>query len=662
MVIQERRGVTGKPVRLADPPQLLAGRQDLLAELDTRLTGSDGSGPRTVALCGLGGAGKTSVALEYAHRHLAEVGVAWLFPAGNPTVLAAEFTELAGQLGARDDADTRDAVASVHGTLAAFPAEWLLIFDNAPDRAAVQRFLPPAGRGRVLVTSRNPNWPPGQALDVPVLDTEVAADFLVKRTGDADRQAALDLAGELGGLPLALEQAAAYIQASDDSVAGYLALFRQRRPEMLARGEPTGYDSTVAATWSLAFTQLGQSAPAAAGLLRLLACCAPDAVPLYVLLQLRPGLTEQLGDQVAPVLVPLLGDELAVKDATVALRRYSLMTSSGDGLVSVHRLVQAVTLDQMSADLARQWHQAAAALIEAAIPANTDPPQTWPVSAALLPHAQVALADYSDGMGRLANYLGARGSYTAALELQQRIVDSRERSLGAEHPDTLAARAKLAYFTGVSGDAAGARDQSMTLLPVIERVLGAEHADTLAVRDNLAYWTGVAGDAAGARDQFAALVPVHEQVYGPDHRETLAVRGNLARWTGAAGDAAGARDQFAALVPVFERVLGAENRDTLTSRGELARLTGEAGDQARARDLLAALLPISERVLGPEHPENLVLRMTLASSVGAAGDAAGARDQLTALLPVYERVLGAEHPDTRSARDRLALWTTLAGS
>ena len=314
VVYHERRGVTGKPVRLADPPQLLAGRQDLLAELDARLTGGDGSGPRTVALCGLGGTGKTSVALEYARRHLAEVGVAWQFPAENPTVLAAGFTELAGQLGARDDADTRDAVASVHGTLAAFPAVWLLIFDNAPDRAAVQRFLPPAGRGRVLVTSRNPNWPPGQALDVPVLDTEVAAGFLVKRTGDEDRQAALDLAGELGGLPLALEQAAAYIQASDDSMASYLALFRQRRPEMLARGEPIGYDSTVAATWSLAFSQLGQSAPAAAGLLRLLACCAPDAIPVHVLLQPRPGLTEQLGDQMAPELVPLLGDELAVKE------------------------------------------------------------------------------------------------------------------------------------------------------------------------------------------------------------------------------------------------------------------------------------------------------------------------------------------------------------
>ena len=107
-----------------------------------------------------------------------------------------------------------DPVASVHGVLAASPAPWLLVFDNAPDRAAIARFLPPAGAGRVLITSRNQIWPPGQALDVPVLDPEVAAEFLVSRTGDPDRQAARELADELGGLPLALEQAAAYIQAT----------------------------------------------------------------------------------------------------------------------------------------------------------------------------------------------------------------------------------------------------------------------------------------------------------------------------------------------------------------------------------------------------------------------------------------------------------------
>lgn len=242
-----------------------------------------------MALHGLGGAGKTSVAVEYAHRHLTEVGLAWQFPAEDAAVLAAGFGELAAQLGARDLVDARNPVTAVHAVLAAYAQQWLLVFDNAPDRKSIEAYLPPAGRGRVLITSQNPNWPPSQALDVPVLDTDVAAGFLVNRTGDPNQQAATELAQELGGLPLALEQAAAYIQASGATLATYLHLFRQRRDEMLARGEPTGYGKTVATTWSLAFTQLDHTSPTAVGLLRLLACYAPQAIPLPLLLQPRPA-------------------------------------------------------------------------------------------------------------------------------------------------------------------------------------------------------------------------------------------------------------------------------------------------------------------------------------------------------------------------------------
>jgi hypothetical protein len=131
-------------------------------------------------------------------------------------------------------------VAAVHSALAAYPGRWLLIFDNAPDQVSVHRFLPPAGRGRVLITSQSAVWPRGQAVEVPVLDTEVAAVFLVNRAGDLDSQAAAALAAELGGLPLALEQAAAYIQATGTTLAEYLTLFGDRRTDLLASGEVAG--------------------------------------------------------------------------------------------------------------------------------------------------------------------------------------------------------------------------------------------------------------------------------------------------------------------------------------------------------------------------------------------------------------------------------------
>ena len=689
----------GRALRLAPRPVFLAGRVELLAELEARLAGDDGTGPRMVALCGLGGAGKTSVALEYAHRQLGQVAVAWQLPAEDPAVLAAGFGGLAAQLGA---ADRGDPVASVHAVLAASPARWLLVFDNAPERASVARFVPPAGRGRVLITSRNQIWPPGQSLDVPVLDAQVAGEFLVGRTGDQDRQTALELADMLGGLPLALEQAAAYVQASGSSLAGYLALFRQRRPEMLDHGQATGYDSTVAATWSLAFGRLCQSAPEAAGLLRLLACCASEAIPLRLLLQPRPGLVGRFNGEVA-VLARLLEDPLAAGDAVAALRRYSLVTPATDGSVLVHRLVQDVMVDQMPPELAERWRQAAAAVIEAAVPEDPRRPGTWPVFAALLPHAQAVLAAESDGIRKIANYLGESGSYAAARDLHRRVLDTlvpelspehpsalrarheaaswtgeagdaaeardqfaallpiRERVLGREHPDTLMTRHGMAYWTGEAGDMAGARDQLAVLLPIRERILGPEHPDILATRNNLARWTGEAGDAAGARDQFAALLPIREHVLGPEHPYTLMTRANLALWTGEAGDAARARDELAALLPVHERVLGPEHPDTVGTRSDLAYWTGEAGNPAAARDLFAALLPVRERVLGPEHPDTLAARGNLARWTGEAGDAAAARDQFAALLPVHERVLGPGHPDTLAARGNLAAWTGEAG-
>jgi Domain of unknown function (DUF4062)/Tetratricopeptide repeat len=649
----------GRVLELAPRPPALGGREELLAELDARLTGDGGAGPRVVALCGLGGVGKTSVAVEYAHRHLDQVKVAWQFACEDRSVLAAGFGELAAQLGARHLPDERNPVKSVHRVLAGYPAEWLLVFDNAHDRESIADFVPPAGRGRVLITSRNPFWPPGQALEVPVLAPEAAAEFLAGRTDDPDRQVALELAGELGGLPLALEQAAAYIRATAGSLARYLVLLRQRRPDLLARGEPAGPGATVATTWSLAFTQL-ESAPQAVGLLRLLACCAPEAVPLRLLLQPRPGLAADLSGEVAAALMPLLGDELEVDGAVAALRQYSLITVAGDGLVSVHRLVQAITVDQMPGQLAAAWEQATAAVIEAALPDDPQQPGAWPLYTLLLPHAEAALAADSAGMASIAAYFGDSGSYAAARDLWQKVTEARERALGAEHPATLAARVGLASCTGRAGDVARARDQYIALVPVLEQVLGAGSLETLAARANLAAWVGEAGDVAGARDQLTALVPVLERVLGAEHPETLAARPRLAYWTGWAGDAAAARDQLAALVPVLERVLGAEHPETLFTRGGLATWTGRAGDAAGARDQLTALLPVLERVLGREHPRTLTSRGHLARWTGEAGDAGGARDQLAELLPIQERVFGAEHPDTLTVRNDLAEWTGIA--
>jgi hypothetical protein len=698
----QRLNVPGRPVRLLPRPVYLAGRDQLLADLHARLTADDCGGPRIVALTGLGGIGKTSAAVEYAHRHMAEYGLVWQFPADQSAVLLAGFAQLANQLGARDVPGVTDPVAQVHSTLAISDGGWLLVFDNVADPAAIWKVLPPVGRGHVLITSQNAHWPAAQAMDVPVLARDVAAAFLTGRSARADRVAAFDLADELGGLPLALEQAAAYMQASGRGIAEYLALFRERRAELLTRGIPTGYDKRVATTWTLAFEQLQRSSPGSIGLLRLLSCYAPEAIPIAVLLRPLPRGKAGLSPEVARSLVPLLEDTLAVDDAVADLRRYSLIGPPVDGSVSVHRLVQAVTLDQMPAELGLSWRIAASILIAAALPTDPSLPEAWPRYAALLPHAQ-AIPGSEMILGQFSAYLYASGSYTAACVLQRQIADARQSGLGSEDRATLAARANLAIFIGVTGDAAEARKQFTELVPVCVRVLGAEHRDTLAVRSQLARWTGEAGDPAEARDQLAQLLAVRERVLGVEHPDILTDRGNLAGWigitrdpaeardqftvlvsacervlgaehprtltnrvnlamfTGTAGDPAGARDQFTQLLAVRERVLGAEHPDTLTDRANLAFFTGMAGDPAGARDQFSQLIAVRERVLGAEHPQTLIARLTVAPFVESAGDPAAARDQLASLLPICQRVLGAEHPETLEGRANLAWFTAIAG-
>jgi hypothetical protein len=179
------------------------------------------------------------------------------------------------------------------------------------------------------------------------------------------------------------------------------------------------------------------------------------------------------------VVAPLLKDPVTAGDAIAALRRYSLISPADGGSFSVHPLVQAITLDQMPANLALQWRQATAAAIEAALPDYPTERDTWPDFAALLPHAQAALPADSDGRQKIAAYLGYSGSYMAAREFSRRMLNEQAKVRGPEHPDTLTDRGNLARWTGEAGDSGGARDQYAALLPVIERVLGPEHPDTL---------------------------------------------------------------------------------------------------------------------------------------------------------------------------------------
>jgi hypothetical protein len=619
------------------------GREDDLLRL--RAAFQSATPPVVRVLTGMGGVGKTSLARAYTDRHRADYNLVWWIRAEDPNAIDAEFRALLDTVLPPGQAtQLTNARTKAFDLLAKQDRPWLLVLDNIPDPPAAALLLPAAGPGHILITSQATTWPdPRTAIPVRTLNIAASVELLTSLSLDQDRKSAEALAAELDGLPLALAQAAGFIRANAINLATYLRLYRSA--DLHQDGQPADYPHTVATTWQLAMDRLSENARF---MLNVLAFYAPDAIPVH---RLFTSL-----------------DELARHRAVGDLHNYSLVTPSGSGTVTIHRLVQATTRNRLHADLiAHEWADKARTAIMAALPEE-------PVTASSITHWNAlrthghALLDHLPSehpsslavRHELARWAGLAGDVVRARELFAELRAIRERVLEKSHPDTLATWHELGHWTRRAGDAPGARNLLAELLPIRERVLGVEHPQTLSTRHQLAYSIGIAGDPERAQTMFAELVPMIERVMGREHPDYFAALHDLALCAGQAGDAARARDLLAELLPIRERVLGAEHPRSLLTRHELAGWTGRAGAAARARDLLAELLPIRERVLGAEHPRTLQTRYELALWTGQAGDAVRARDLLAELLPIHERVMGAEHTDTRLTRAAGAHWSDLA--
>lgn len=701
-----------------DPLAEFVGREAELDAMHTAFTATGGV-PVTVVLTGKGGIGKTSLARAYARRHRADYGVVWWILAADPTAVDGEFRTLLEILAPRDAGQIRDAVTATHALLADQPRPWLLVLDNLLDAAAARGLVPAAGDGHVLITSQAAtHWPSSQdVVGVGPLPQEASIALLTSLSLDGDRDAARGLAQELGGLPLALAQAGAFVRTNALSLAGYLRLYRSRRTELHEQGRLPDYPHTVTTTWQMAIDRLSASARA---LLNVLCFYAPDAIPVHVLLTPHNPAEITLPNPVEPPLRVLLDDELARHRAVGDLLAYGLITQipATTMTVSMHRLIQAVTRDHLSnQDTDTEWVRAACALLTVAFPTK---PANVSASAArdylardqfaelLSVQQRVLGTEHPDTLtthGGLAYWTGQAGGTVKARDLYNQLLPLQQLVLGPEHPDTLTTHYHLARWTGQAGDSVRARDLLAELLSVQQRVLGSEHHDTLTTRHGVAYWTGQTGDTARAHVLFAELLPLQQQVLGPEHPDTVTThhnvkywaqreacgadtgrdlyplllpiqeqvlgtthpdtssfRPNIPYWAGQEPDIIAVRDLFVDLLPAFKQMLGAEHPDTLGVHHNVARWSGYAGDPAGARDLYIELLAVRERVLGAGHPDTLTTRHNLAYWTGLAGDAAEARDLCGDLLAVRERVLGTEHPDTLTTRHNLAYWTGQAGN
>ncbi|MGH3974401.1 MAG: FxSxx-COOH system tetratricopeptide repeat protein, partial [Pseudonocardiaceae bacterium] len=444
------------------------GRDDLLAELRESLQ----SGGATVvrALHGMGGIGKTAVAIEYA-------------------LIPDRLAQLAHTLDLADPTDTvASAVSSLLGALRG-RQRWLLIYDNAEDPRALTEYLP-GGKGHVLITSRNPNWHElATPVSVDVFDRQESISLLRQWVARLSELDASRIAAALEDLPLAVHQAAAYLAETGCAVQEYLELLASRAADVLTQGTPVTYSASLAASWQVAFERLAADEPAALDLLSLAAQLAPEPIP-YTLFTAHP-------DRLPEPLATAAGDPLAFAGLTRLLRRRALARISADNL-QLHRLVQAILRNRPGSGTDTEKLAAALALLRGAVP--DDPwnnPAGWLTWRQLLPHVLAATdtgrgldsassVDASWLLSRAGVYLQSRGEPRPARPLVERAFELNQRLLGEDHPETLRSAHNLAGDLHALGQFERARQLDEGTLARRRRVLSEDHPETLESANNLA--------------------------------------------------------------------------------------------------------------------------------------------------------------------------------
>jgi hypothetical protein len=388
------------------------GRADMLEKLQAALGGrSDGITSKAEAIHGLGGVGKTQLALEYAHWHAAEYQLIWWVSARQTSMAVAALAALARQLGLPDKANQREQVADLLQVLRRREG-WLLIYDGAESPEQLEPLLPLGGHGHVLITSRYPAW--GRVADpfrLTELRRQESVAFLRRRLGGQDEGYA-SLAELLGDLPLALEEAAAYIEETQVGLVHYLQLVREHARELLS--VPVVGEQHVATAWSISLDRVRAQAPAAAALLELCAFLAMDDIPRELPRQHHDGLPSALSRAVR--------DPVAYNEALRALSRYSLITVTPSAL-GVHPMVQMVVRSRLGPAEQRRWASAAVGLLRQSFPDPSSDSAAWPTCQCLLPHVLVAtehaerlqVAEEEAGLlrNRASAYLRIRGHSTS---------------------------------------------------------------------------------------------------------------------------------------------------------------------------------------------------------------------------------------------------------
>jgi len=604
-----------KPIHLpcSSLGTLFKGRDEFMRKLRLSLTSRDGRRTAIVsnALYGLGGVGKSRMAVEYAWAHREDYTALLFVIAETPEGLRRNLAALTSPLLLPEGAETDEAVRlhAVLGWLKSNPG-WLLILDNVDSAAAlaeVERLSGQLTGGHVVMTTRLSNFPAGiAALALDVLPADAAADFLRERTAgrrrpekDDDAQAD-ELAQELGYLALALEHAGAYINRQQISFAGYLGLCRDNLDRVLDWSDPgiAHYPRAIAVTWK---TSVDQLAEPARHLLERLAWIAPHPVPEFLL----------------DVEIPGAGD---LREALADLAAYSLVTRDPDEF-TIHRLVQAVTRRSLEPPAARCRLEEALGWIDDAFIGEPDDVRDWPRLDPLAPHVR-AVTGHADAdaivepTGSLMNHLGVllhvKALYAEAEPLYRRALAIAETHYGPDHTVVATRRNNLAGLlqdTNRPTEAEKLRRQALTLK---EKNLESEDPRDATDINNLATLLHDTNRPAEAEPMYRRALAIAERNFGTDHPTVATCLNNLATLLHATNRVAEAEKLFRRALAIDEQTFGRDHPHVATNLNNLAGLLRVTNRLADAEPMCRRALLIWEKHLGPDHPTTVTSRNNLA--------------------------------------------------
>jgi len=672
------------------------GRDAMLMHLRERLRSA---GTAVVqALHGMGGVGKTQVAIEYAYRYAAAYDLVWWIGAEETGLIGEQYAALAIELNlAPPSADMASAVGALHAYLRGH-GRWLLLLDNAESPHELRDSLP-AGPGHTLITSRNSGWGELAArVEVDVLPRPESVEFIHLHRPGAGGAEADRLAEALGDLPLALAQSAGFLVETGMPIDRYLGLLNTRAEELLDQSPPESHPLSLAAAIRVSTDRLAEVDPAALALVRIGAFLAPEPIPVDILF----GHITATGDDRSSELDALA----AAVDRTIAAHR-SLGRVGSYGLARVdcglqlHRLTQAILRDRLTEDAAAAYRSYAQALLVAADPGDEQYPASWPGWAQILPHllATDPANSPSPALRELARravwYLHNRGDSHAAHELAEhfhrqwcellgpddhdtlRIAcalvrllsdvgpyaqacqlgeDTFTRSrqvLGHEHPDTLYAAHFLAGCLHGMGEFEQAWKLNMDTLARRRRVLGDNHEEVQRSVHSLARDLRELGEAEVARQLHESVLVDRRQVLGEEHPFTINTAVELGHDLHVLGQIEGARQLHEDSLARARRVLGENHIWTMDCANKLAGDLNALGEFAAARHLGEETLARACQIVGDESSLTIDIANNLAISLQAVGEFAAARRLGEDTLARAQRVFGDNHPSTRKATENL---------